>query len=35
VYAEDSAYADLALERPGRRHRLWALPGGWRYETHF
>jgi 8-oxo-dGTP pyrophosphatase MutT (NUDIX family) len=32
VYEEDAAYADGALDRPGRRHRLWMLERGWRYE---
>ena len=35
VYEEDSAYADLRLDRPGPRHRLWALESGWRYEAQF
>ena len=32
LYAGDAGYADLELERPGRRHRLWMLDSGWRYE---
>lgn len=33
LYAEDVAYRDFDLERPGPRHRLWALDKGWRYES--
>ncbi len=33
LYEADSAYADGALEKPGRRHRLWALDSGWRYQV--
>lgn len=33
LYAEDVAYEDFDLERPGPRHRLWALDNGWRYEN--
>jgi 8-oxo-dGTP pyrophosphatase MutT (NUDIX family) len=32
LYAGDAAYEDGALDRPGPRHRLWILEGGWRYE---
>jgi 8-oxo-dGTP pyrophosphatase MutT (NUDIX family) len=32
LYAGDAGYADAELERPGRRHRLWMLEDGWRYE---
>ncbi|MBL0715804.1 MAG: NUDIX hydrolase [Desulfosarcina sp.] len=31
-YEEDVAYGDLDADRPGPRHRLWALAEGWRYE---
>jgi len=32
LYAGDAGYAELELERPGRRHRLWMVEDGWRYE---
>lgn len=32
LYAEDAGYADGDVDRPGRRHRLWMIEGGWRYE---
>ena len=32
LYAGDAGYDDLALERPGPRHRLWMVESGWRYE---
>jgi 8-oxo-dGTP pyrophosphatase MutT (NUDIX family) len=32
LYAEDAGYADGNVTRPGRRHRLWMLASGWRYE---
>lgn len=32
VYGNDAAFADGDLDRPGPRHRLWMLTGGWRYE---
>ncbi|MFN8641448.1 MAG: NUDIX hydrolase [Candidatus Binatia bacterium] len=32
LYAGDAGYEDAELERPGRRHRLWMLEDGWRYE---
>ncbi len=32
LYAGDSGYQDLDATRPGRRHRLWMLESGWRYE---
>lgn len=32
LYAGDAGYDDLELERPGPRHRLWMVDGGWRYE---
>jgi 8-oxo-dGTP pyrophosphatase MutT (NUDIX family) len=34
LYAGDAGYDDLALERPGQRHRLWMLESGWRYERN-
>ncbi len=33
LYDGDAGYADSDPERPGRRHRLWMLAEGWRYET--
>ncbi len=32
LYAEDAGYADGNVDRSGRRHRLWMIEGGWRYE---
>ncbi len=32
LYHGDAAYEDSILDRPGPRHRLWMLPGAWRYE---
>ncbi len=32
LYAEDAGYADGDVDRPGRRHRLWMIEGGWQYE---
>lgn len=32
LYPGDAGYEPLDLERPGPRHRLWALAGRWRYE---
>jgi 8-oxo-dGTP pyrophosphatase MutT (NUDIX family) len=32
LYAGDAGYEDLAIERPGPRHRLWMREDGWRYE---
>jgi 8-oxo-dGTP pyrophosphatase MutT (NUDIX family) len=32
LYQEDVGYADGNVERPGKRHRLWMLESGWRYE---
>lgn len=32
LYAEDAGYVDGDIDRPGPRHRLWILDGGWRYE---
>ena len=32
LYAGDAGYDDGDVERPGRRHRLWILETGWRYE---
>jgi len=32
VYDGDAAYDDGELQRGGRRHRLWMVGGGWRYE---
>ena len=32
LYHGDAGYDDADASRPGARHRLWMLPGGWRYE---
>jgi len=32
LYAEDAGYEDGDIQRLGRRHRLWMLESGWRYE---
>ena len=32
LYPGDAGYEDRDPERPGRRHRLWALSAGMRYE---
>lgn len=32
LYAGDAAYATGDLDQPGRRHRLWMVDSGWRYE---
>jgi 8-oxo-dGTP pyrophosphatase MutT (NUDIX family) len=32
LYPGDAGYEAGDPERPGPRHRLWALPGGYRYE---
>ncbi len=32
LYPGDAGYEDWEIERPGARHRLWALGEGWRYE---
>jgi hypothetical protein len=33
LYPGDAGYEDWEVERPGARHRLWALAkGDWRYE---
>jgi len=32
LYEDDAGYPDVDIERPGRRHRLWMLKSGWRYE---
>lgn len=32
LYAEDAGYVDGDISRPGRRHRLWMIDSGWRYE---
>jgi len=32
LYPGDEGYDDLDLERPGPRHRLWAVPPRWVYE---
>lgn len=32
LYQDDVGYPDIDLERPGRRHRLWMIDSGWRYE---
>ncbi|MGE0680949.1 MAG: NUDIX domain-containing protein [Candidatus Binatia bacterium] len=33
LYQDDVGYPDIDLDRPGRRHRLWMINGGWRYEN--
>jgi 8-oxo-dGTP pyrophosphatase MutT (NUDIX family) len=32
VWTPDAAYESGDLAAPGRRHRLWMSPAGWRYE---
>ena len=32
LYADDVAYRTADLDVPGRRHRLWMLGDGWRYQ---
>jgi hypothetical protein len=32
MYHGDAGYDDADPDRPGRRHRLWMLEVGWRYE---
>lgn len=32
LYEDDVGYPEVDIERPGRRHRLWMLKSGWRYE---
>lgn len=32
LYSSDAAYEGGALDQPGRRHRLWAMESGWKYE---
>ncbi|HVH20572.1 MAG TPA: NUDIX hydrolase [Myxococcota bacterium] len=32
LYPGDAGYDAQDADRPGPRHRLWALAGGWRYE---
>jgi len=32
LYQDDIGYPDSDLDRPGRRHRLWMIKSGWRYE---
>ncbi len=32
LYQDDVGYPDIDLDRPGRRHRLWMVDSGWRYE---
>ncbi len=32
LYEGDAGYPDGDLSREGRRHRLWMLESGWRYE---
>lgn len=32
LYPGDAGYEPIDAERPGPRHRLWALADGWRYE---
>jgi 8-oxo-dGTP pyrophosphatase MutT (NUDIX family) len=32
LYQDDVGYPDIDLDRPGRRHRLWMIDSGWRYE---
>lgn len=33
LYQDDVGYLDIDLDRPGRRHRLWMIDSGWRYEN--
>jgi 8-oxo-dGTP pyrophosphatase MutT (NUDIX family) len=33
LYQDDVGYPDIDLDRPGRRHRLWMIESGWRYEN--
>jgi 8-oxo-dGTP pyrophosphatase MutT (NUDIX family) len=33
LYAEDGGYETGELHHAGRRHRLWMVDGGWRYEN--
>jgi 8-oxo-dGTP pyrophosphatase MutT (NUDIX family) len=35
LYQDDVGYPDIDLDRPGRRHRLWMIESGWRYENSF
>ena len=35
VYWQDVSYEGGDLERQGRRHRVWMLESGWRYERAF
>lgn len=32
LYQDDVGYPDIDLERAGRRHRLWMIDSGWKYE---
>jgi hypothetical protein len=32
LYPGDAGYEPVDADRPGPRHRLWALAEGWRYE---
>jgi len=32
LYEDDVGYADLNIDRPGHRHRLWMIDSGWKYE---
>lgn len=34
LYEGDAGYATLDPAAPGRRHRLWLLESGWRYERN-
>jgi 8-oxo-dGTP pyrophosphatase MutT (NUDIX family) len=32
LYAEDDGYPTVDIDSQGRRHRLWMIDSGWRYE---
>lgn len=32
LYEADAGYAELDVDAPGARHRVWMLDSGWRYE---
>ena len=32
LYDDDAGYENADIDHPGRRHRLWVLETGWRYE---
>jgi len=33
LYEEDSGYPTVDIDSQGRRHRLWMIDSGWRYEN--